>query len=108
MKIYIAGGSANSIAQRTQANAQISVMVPTGATLEISKRYMPLKTIITSQEQFQIRGARQQGYKSANILKTLMSIVLSAAFTIISIQYILPPATSNIVQHKNHIEIRLF
>ncbi|MBK6365310.1 MAG: hypothetical protein IPF52_18275 [Saprospiraceae bacterium] len=43
MKMYVAGGSANTIAQRTQANAQISVIVPSGATLEISKRYMPLQ-----------------------------------------------------------------
>ncbi|MBK8079877.1 MAG: hypothetical protein IPK25_06090 [Saprospiraceae bacterium] len=39
MKIYIAGGSANSIAQRTQANAQISVIVPSGNTGNFQKIY---------------------------------------------------------------------
>ncbi|MBK9044046.1 MAG: T9SS type A sorting domain-containing protein [Saprospiraceae bacterium] len=43
MKIVIAGGTANSIAQRTQANAQISIVVPSESGIEISKRFMPLR-----------------------------------------------------------------
>lgn len=43
MKIVIAGGSANTVSRRTQANAQITIVVPTGADIEIKKRFMPLR-----------------------------------------------------------------
>ncbi len=41
--IIIKQGQATSIPQRTQLNAQISVVVPTGSTISIERRYMPLQ-----------------------------------------------------------------
>lgn len=43
MYLYIAGGKATSVLQRTATNTQISVLVPTGATFSIFKKYMPLQ-----------------------------------------------------------------
>ena len=43
MYIYIAGGKATSVLQRTATNTQVSVLVPTGASLDIVNRYMPLQ-----------------------------------------------------------------
>lgn len=43
VKIVVLGGSATTIPQRAQFNAQISLVVPTGETVEITEHYMPLQ-----------------------------------------------------------------
>ena len=43
VSVFIVGGKATSIARRTLANTQVSIMVPTGASVEIAERFMPLQ-----------------------------------------------------------------
>jgi hypothetical protein len=43
MHIIVKQGQATSIPQRTQLNAQISLVVPTGSNVSIERRYMPLQ-----------------------------------------------------------------
>lgn len=40
---YIAGGTATSVLHRTATSSQISILVPTGASFDIFKKYMPLQ-----------------------------------------------------------------
>lgn len=43
MFVIVVGGSAMTLGQRTQANAIISIIVPTGSSVEVTESYMPLR-----------------------------------------------------------------
>lgn len=43
ISVFIVGGKATTVSRRTLSKTQISIIIPTGASLEIAERFMPLE-----------------------------------------------------------------